>query len=161
MASPLLEQVKLQAQVLVPVLRAFREELGAEPANRIAWQALAKWRQQLVRELAKDVPGHGVDRWAQHVVATTEQVGDAIDVEFLTQEPEAMDFNITGCRFAQFFRELGEPELGFALLCALDGTVAEELGEGDVKLTRTGTIMQGASHCDFRYRLRRAGVSTP
>ena len=160
MASPLLEQVKLQAQVLVPVLRAFRQELGAERANRIAWQALAEWRQQLVREMAADVPGHGAERWVQHVVSTTEQIGDAIDVQFLKQDPEAIDFNITGCRFAQFFRELGEPELGFALLCALDDTVAEEIGDGEVKLTRSGTIMQGASHCDFRYALRRAGVST-
>ena len=38
--SPALERAKTQAQVLVPVLRAFREELGAERANRIAPRSL-------------------------------------------------------------------------------------------------------------------------
>ncbi len=52
---------------------------------------------------------------------------------------------------------LGEPELDFLLVCTADFAVAEGFG-GDVKLTRTQTIMQGAAHCDFRYRrVREAG----
>ena len=31
--------------------------------------------------------------------------------------------------------------------------MAEGYG-GDVQLTRTQTIMQGADHCDFRYKLK-------
>ena len=41
MASALLDRVKIQAEALVPVLRAFREEFGEERANRVAWRALA------------------------------------------------------------------------------------------------------------------------
>ena len=37
------------------------------------------------------------------------------------------------------------------LLGAADFPMAEGFGP-DVELTRTQTIMQGASHCDFRYR---------
>lgn len=48
-------------------------------------------------------------------------------------------------------KALGEPELGFLLVCTADFAVADGFG-GDVRLTRTQTIMQGASHCDFRYR---------
>ena len=58
---------------------------------------------------------------------------------------------MTGCRYADFYKELGEPELGFLLVCTAVFSVAEGFG-GDIKLTRTQTIMQGASHCDFRYR---------
>jgi hypothetical protein len=36
--------------------------------------------------------------------------------------------------------------------CSADFTFAEGFG-GDVQLTRTQTIMQGADHCDFRYKL--------
>ncbi len=75
----------------------------------------------------------------------------------LKDEAEAIEFNITGCRYAQFFRELGEPELGFALTCSWDDTEAEMIGAGDVKLTRTGTIMRGADRCDFRYALKKSG----
>lgn len=45
------------------------------------------------------------------------------------------------------------PELGFLLVCSADFPMAE--GFGGVQLTRTQTIMQGASHCDFRYALKK------
>jgi len=32
--------------------------------------------------------------------------GDALDYEVLKQTPDAYDFNITGCRYAQFYKEL-------------------------------------------------------
>ena len=158
MASPLLEQVKVQAQVLVPLLRAFRAELGTERANRIAWKALSAWRSQVVREMHEPFSGSPVERWTAGVMNSMPRIGDAVDVEMLKQESEAIEFNITGCRFAQFFRELGEPELGFALLCSMDNTAAEEVGAGEVQFTRTGTIMQGSDHCDFRYALKKAGL---
>ena len=85
MAVSVIEQAKIQAQVLVPLVKALQAELGEEKANRLVRKAL------------------------------------------------------------------GEPELGFLLVCTADFAVAEGFGS-DVKLTRTQTIMQGASHCDFRYR---------
>jgi len=154
MDIPLLDQAKIQADVLVPVLRAFRAELGEERANRIAWQALAGWRQSVARAAASEFPGSPREKWAAVTAAALPAIGDAVDVKVLEQSDEAMDFDITGCRFAQFFRELAEPELGFALLCSFDTTQAEEIGAGEVKFTRTGTIMQGADHCDFRYVLK-------
>jgi hypothetical protein len=49
---------------------------------------------------------------------------------------------------------MGEPELGFLLSCAGDAATAEGLSP-DLEFVRTQTIMEGASHCDFRYRLRK------
>jgi L-2-amino-thiazoline-4-carboxylic acid hydrolase-like protein len=40
------------------------------------------------------------------------------------------------------------------LTCSADFSHAEGFG-ADVQLTRTQTIMQGASHCDFRYALEK------
>ncbi len=159
MKSPLLKQVKIQAQVLVPLLKAFREEFGVERANRIAWRALAELRSQVVRELHAPFTGSSAERWAAGITAAGPTIGDAVDVEVLKHAPDALDFNITGCRFAQFFRELGEPELGFALLCSFDTTAAEEIGGDEVAFRRTQTIMQGADHCDFRYALQKAGLA--
>jgi hypothetical protein len=59
--------------------------------------------------------------------------------------------DVTDCVYARFFKELGEPELGFLLLCSADFDQVEEMPS--VELVRTQTIMQGADHCDFRYRL--------
>jgi hypothetical protein len=60
---------------------------------------------------------------------------------------------VTRCRYAEFYRELGEAELGLLLVCSADFAMAEGFGPGS-ELTRKQTIMQGASHCDFRYRRR-------
>ena len=72
----------------------------------------------------------------------------------LKREPEAVEFNVTGCRYADFFRQLGEPELGALLLCDMDVHLTELVGGPEVELTRTQTIMKGAQYCDFRYRLK-------
>ena len=66
----------------------------------------------------------------------------------LKEEPEALEFNITGCRYADFFRQLGEPELGAVLLCDVD-LDAEAVGSPEVEMTRAQTIMKGA--WIFRY----------
>jgi hypothetical protein len=41
MDIPLIEQVKIQAQVLVPLVKALQAELGEERANAIVRKALA------------------------------------------------------------------------------------------------------------------------
>jgi hypothetical protein len=71
------------------------------------------------------------------------------------QSQDAFDIDIRRCCYAEFYKALGEPDLGFLLVCSADYLMAEGFGP-EIKLTRTQTIMQGASHCDFRYRRSRA-----
>jgi hypothetical protein len=78
---------------------------------------------------------------------------DALDYEVLKQTPDAFEVNVGECRYAKFYRELGAPELGFLLTCASDFPFVEGFG-GEVQLTRTQTIMEGADYCDFRYSLK-------
>jgi L-2-amino-thiazoline-4-carboxylic acid hydrolase-like protein len=156
MDIPLIERVKIHAQVLVPLVRTLESELGEERAHAIVRQALG------------DVyRGYG-DRWwrAQGARAPEEKVssafemfaaGNALDYDVVKQAPDAVEVNVTGCRYAAFYEEIGAPELGFLLTCSADFPMAEGFGP-QVQLTRTQTIMQGASHCDFRYALtKRAG----
>ena len=75
---------------------------------------------------------------------------DALDYRMIEQSQDAFAFDVTACRYAEFYKELGEPDLGFLLVCSADFDMAEGFGP-DIKLARTQTIMQGASHCDFRY----------
>jgi hypothetical protein len=154
MDIPLIEQVKIQAQVLVPLLRVLHVELGEERANAIVRKALGDlyrkygekwWRKQGVRDLGEKM----ASAWDGFAA------GDALDYEVIKQTPDAFEINITGCRYAKFYKEIGAPELGFLLTCSADFTMAEGFG-ADVQLTRTQTIMQGASHCDFRYTLKKS-----
>ena len=75
----------------------------------------------------------------------------AVPPHVVEQSEDAFAIDVKGCGYAEFYKALGEPELGFLLVCTADFPTAEGFG-GDIELTRTQTIMQGASHCDFRYR---------
>jgi hypothetical protein len=75
------------------------------------------------------------------------------DIEFETRrhDKEVFEFDVTRCRFAEFFRALDEPELGALLICATDFDIVSASG-GEVSLERAQTIMQGAPSCTFRYK---------
>jgi hypothetical protein len=152
MDIPLIERVKIQAQVLVPLVRTLQAELGEERANAMVRKALGDlyrkygekwWRTQDARNLGEKMAA------AFAMFAA----GDALDYEVVKQASDAFEVNVTGCRYAKFYKEIGAPELGFLLTCSADFSMTEGFGTG-VQLTRTQTIMQGASHCDFRYVLK-------
>jgi hypothetical protein len=151
---PLLRQIEAVAAALVPVIRAFRAEFGAERADAIAAQGLAEWRRTLARATGDRVVGEPREKWEKVAGDALENAAGSIDVEDLQQAPEGLRFTVTGCRFADVFRQLGEPELGYALLCAYDHTLVEEIAPDDVELKRTGTIMRGGAGCDFHYRFK-------
>src|SRR5262245_44008490 len=99
MNVPVLEQVKIQAQVLVPLVEALRAALGEERAHAIVRKALGDmyrklgekwWREQGERDLG-EVMARAFDRFA---------AGDALDYEVLKKTPDAFDANVTGCRYA-------------------------------------------------------------
>jgi hypothetical protein len=81
------------------------------------------------------------------------RIGNAAESERLRDDAGVREFNVTRCDYAEFFKALGEPELGRFLVCDLDFDIAE-VGAPQVELTRTQTIMEGASYCDVRYRFR-------
>ncbi len=149
MHVPVIEQAKIQAQVLVPLVRALQAELGEDRANAIVRKALGNlyrrlgdtwWRAQGVRSFGENM----ASAFAMYAA------GDALDYQVVKQSEDTFEIDVTGCRYAQFYKELGVPELGFLLVCSSDFPMAEGFGP-DIKLTRTQTIMEGASHCDFRY----------
>jgi hypothetical protein len=149
-----IEQAKIQAQVLVPLVKALQAELGEARANALVRAALsdtyrrhgeAFWRAKNEKNLGKTVAS----------AFATYARDDALDYRVIEQSPDAFAFDVTKCRYAEFYKELGEPELGFLLVCTADFATAEGFGP-DVTLARTQTIMQGASHCDFRYRRSKA-----
>ena len=147
----LLDKTRIQAQVLVPVLRALRVELGKEKADAIVRQALRDWSKQLFATVGESVEGSPRRKWAAMQTALTEITEREVTFEIIRDDKEALEFDVTYCRFAEFFRALGEPELGELLVCATDFDIVAA-GGSDVGLTRDQTLMQGAPSCTFRYR---------
>jgi hypothetical protein len=149
----LIEQAKIQAQVLVPLVKALQAELGEERANQLVRKALGDVYRRYGEEFWRTKNENSLGNMMASAFATYARE-DALDYRVIEQSQDAFAFDVTGCRYAEFYKELGEPELGFLLVCSADFWTAEGVGP-DVKLTRTQTVMQGAGHCDFRYqRLR-------
>jgi hypothetical protein len=150
----LLEEVKLQAEVILPILRALRAEIGKERADRIAGDALRRWARELYHRIGEEKSGTPRQKWdAVWADDMRPRIGDAVEREMLKDDGTVREYNVVRCQYAEFFRALGEPELGGILLCDSDFHIAE-VGESDVEFKRTQTIMQGAPYCDFRYRFR-------
>jgi L-2-amino-thiazoline-4-carboxylic acid hydrolase len=152
----LLELAKIQAKVLVPVIRALRKELGAERANQIVADALRGWARELYGKIGREMNGSPAENFDAIVQTWMPKIGTDVDMDVVRQTPEHWDFNITGCRYADFFRQLGEPDLGALLLCEQDIHLTDVVGRPDVKLERTQTIMKGAKYCDFRWTMKRS-----
>ncbi|MEO5902375.1 MAG: L-2-amino-thiazoline-4-carboxylic acid hydrolase [Ilumatobacteraceae bacterium] len=142
---PLVERVKIQAELLVPLVQALEQELGAERAQDLVRRVLGEH----YRRLASRWVGQGGSLGAMETFVTVSMSGGAVDRANEERSATEMAFEVTGCRYADFFRAIGEPELGFLLVCTSDFALAE--GMPGVTLERTQTIMQGAPSCDFLY----------
>lgn len=150
MSISVIEQAKIQALVLVPLVKALQAELGEERANALVRKALGDIYRRFGKEFWQTKSEKNLGTFMASGFATFAR-DDALDYKVIEQSDDTFEFDVTGCRYADFYKELGEPELGFLLVCSADFPMAEGFGP-DIKLTRKQTIMQGASHCDFRYK---------
>ena len=154
MSVTALDIYKAQAQVLVPLVREMTAELGEERAHAIVKKALGEHFRRFGAEFMKsrDEPNFG-----EKIQAAMDMFadGDALDWNVLEKREDGMRFDVTGCRYAEFYKALGAPELGFLLVCSQDVPMTEGFGDG-ARLERTQTIMQGSDHCDFHWYSRNA-----
>jgi predicted ArsR family transcriptional regulator len=147
----LLEKTRIQAQVLLPVMRALRAELGRDKADALVKGALRDWSREVFAQVGEGIEGSPGRKFAKMNRALEEITMKEVTFEMRRQDKEALEFDVTSCRFAEFFRALGEPELGALLICSTDIDIAAAGGE-DVEFKREQTLMQGAKSCTFRYK---------
>src|SRR5262249_28581611 len=119
----LLDKTRIQAQVLVPVMRALRAELGKEKADAIVRGALRDWSKQLFAAVGNGVDGSPRRKWAAMHTAMGEMTEKDVTVDLKRHDKEALEFDITQCAFAEFFRALGEPDLGALLVSQTDSDI--------------------------------------
>ena len=149
-ALPIIELRRIEANIIKPIHEEMVKELGEEPARRILGQAIRRNAIEQGRGLAEaseEPTGIAafaglLERW---------KANDALRMETLEQSEERLDFNVTRCRYAEMYREMGLGEIGHLLSCNRDGALCEGY-DSRLELTRTQTIMGGASHCNFRFR---------
>lgn len=144
---PLLHQREIEAGVIAPLIRAFAAEVGEGRAREIvagvvrelAWQA----------GCAAAAGGNDLAHLKQAIEAW--KAGGALELDVVRDDGEHFEFNVTRCRFAEMYRRLGLADLGPVLSCGRDAAMVEGFNPW-IEFRRTQTLMEGASHCDFRYR---------
>jgi len=148
----LLARREIEARIAGPLIQAFMEEIGRERALEIAQEvivSLAREGGEMLREFAG---GNSLEDFARGMVLWSQD--DAVTSDLLELTPEKISMNVTRCRYAEMYEELGMADLGFALSCARDFALVEGFNP-KIKLERTQTIMEGADHCDFRFALQK------
>jgi len=145
-----IDRRQVEVMILGPMLRAFQKEIGVEKTNAIARTVITDLAKEQGSQFAKGIGAKGLEDYASNKDAWRRQ--GALEVDIIESTPSEYSFDVTRCKYAEMYNELGYGDLGNIFSCTRDF----EFGSGfnsNVKLVRTQTIMQGASHCDFRYSL--------
>jgi hypothetical protein len=145
----LLEQREVEARVIGPLVRGFAAEIGLEKALEVVRKVITGLAREGGADLARRLGGASLEAFAGALDLWS--AGGALEIEVLERTPERLSFNVTRCKYAEMYRALGLADLGGSLSCVRDHALIEGFNP-DVTLTRTQTIMEGASHCDFRFR---------
>ena len=146
MPTSMLEAVKIQSRVLIPVVKALEAEIGRERAHALVGRAIA--------ESWADFQAARAGDGDSHPARADGGFAFPVESEVVERGEDVHGVNMTACAFADWFREIGEPEIGALLTCGVDFAVERRL-RPDWEFRRTQTRMQGADHCDFRWRRRR------
>jgi len=155
MTTPLMRRVKAQAELLVPLLRHLRAELGVERANDLVYPVLRRLTKDWIKEFASSESEDPIENFRKTSELHLTYFEGDVDMDVLRADDHHLEVNVTGCRYADFFRQLGELELGAILTCEMDEHIAE-LSTPAVKLSLTESIMKGGTHCPFRYKFTRS-----
>ena len=151
----MLEKRRIEAAMLKHVYETLKASHGADAAKRTIADAVRRSSIEQAQEMAAAVDGRTsmqtfIDR------QTLWKKGGALEISVKEQSETRYRYDVTRCQYAEMYREMGLGEIGHLLSCQRDGTFCEGY-DAKLKLKRTQTIMQGASHCDFDYSYEKDG----
>ena len=137
-----------EARILAPIIDALGEAFGREEVVAVVRNTIIEIAREQGADLANTMGGCGSTEFLDSLQYWTKD--DALHIDVLEQSDEKLSFNVTRCRYAELYKSLGIADLGAVLSCNRDFALIEGFNP-DADLTRTQTIMEGASHCNFRY----------
>ena len=145
----MLEKRRIEAEILKEVYETVKESHGEDVAKRIVAESVRRSAIEQARQFAAAAPG-GTSLKAFQDVMPLWTKGGALEIEVKEQGDSSFTFNVVRCRYAETYKAMGLGEIGHLLSCNRDGAFCEGY-DPKLKLERTQTIMQGASHCNFHY----------
>ena len=145
----MLDKRKIEAEILKEVYETLKESHGEEVAKRTVAESVRRSAIEQARAFAASAPGGPSLKAFQDVMPLWTK-GGALESEVQEQSDTVFRFNVVRCRYAETYKAMGLAEIGPLLSCNRDGAFCEGY-DPKLKLDRSQTIMQGASHCDFKY----------
>ncbi|GGG34650.1 L-2-amino-thiazoline-4-carboxylic acid hydrolase [Chelatococcus composti] len=151
---PMIERRRIEAEILKHVYETLKESHGLEVAQKTVADAVRRSSiEQGARFAAMQDGQTSIESFAALQPLWTME--NALEIDVIEKTDTTFSFNVTRCRYAEMYRQMGLGEIGHLLSCQRDGTFCEGYDKR-LKLARSQTIMQGASHCDFRYTYEKA-----
>tara|TARA_B100000519_G_scaffold70270_1_gene60151 strand:- start:347 stop:820 length:474 start_codon:yes stop_codon:yes gene_type:complete len=148
---PILQQRRIEANILKHVYENLSERFGKEQAREIVQETVSQSAIEQGKTFADQIDGDPNLKDFYDILPLWSRDG-ALEIDVLEASPNKLDFNVKRCRYAEMYREMGIGEIGDLLSCQRDGDFC--IGyNAEIEFRRTQTIMGGASHCDFRYSL--------
>ena len=147
---PTLTKRKLQAQVIGPVYAEMVDQIGEQRAAAILDAAIRKAAIAEGKYFAEQAGGQ--TSMANFIKLYEHWTTDgALEMKVLEASDTVFDFDITRCKYAETYKEMGLGKIGHLLSCNRDGTFCHGY-DPNITLERKQTIMEGAPCCTFRYR---------
>jgi hypothetical protein len=147
----ILTRREIEARIAGPLIKAFIEEFGEDKTLKIARGVILSLARESGAQLAIFVGGNSIEHFAKTMPLWRQD--DALQFDILEQSINRLSMNVTRCRYAEMYKDLGIPELGYVLSCGRDFAMVEGFNP-KIRLNRTQTIMEGADFCDFRFELQ-------
>lgn len=146
----ILARREIEARMAAPFVDALVREAGEARAFRIVGEIISAMAREAGTQLANTMGGNTLAHYAEGLKFWMRD--NALEIQVVEQSDSVLAFNVTRCRYAEMYKELGMPELGIHLSCARDYALMEGFNPG-IRLVRTHTILEGAETCDFRYEV--------
>ena len=151
---PMLARRRIEAEIIRPIYEGLVEKLGRREADHFLAGVIRKSAIAQGEAMAREEgDAGGLDGFAALLPRWT--AGGALKIEETRRDATHLEFNVVRCRYAEMYRDMGLGHIGHILSCNRDGTFCEGY-DPSITFARSQTIMQGASHCDFRYGVRPA-----
>jgi fumarate reductase iron-sulfur subunit len=146
----ILARREIEARILMPALNAFIKEYGKDQTVKLVDPVIQELAREGGVQLAKALGGNTVAHFAKGLSLWTRE--DALRLDVKEQTEKKFAFNVTRCRYAEMYKELGVQDYRALLSCGRDAALIVGFNP-KIKFTRTQTIMSDAAYCDFRYEL--------
>ena len=150
LSLPIIERRRIEAELLKEIYETLAEHYGKDEAKQLISESVRRSSIAQAAQFAAQAQG-GTSLQSFIDIQSNWTAGNALEIEPVYRDDSRFDFNVTRCRYAEMYKAMGLGEIGGLLSCNRDGSFCEGY-DPKLKMTRTQTIMEGASHCDFRYR---------